>query len=114
MHEDRTKDFETLKQDFERKFQEYDLLIAPVSPVLPFKVGENMDDPLKMWLVDAFTVTINPSGIPSLAIPCGFSDSNLPIGMQIIGPMNSEKLLLQLANQYQSITDWHLRKPRIK
>jgi len=103
-----------LKQDFERKFQEYDLLIAPVSPVLPFKVGENMDDPLKMWLVDAFTVTINPSGIPSLAIPCGFSDSNLPIGMQIIGPMNSEKLLLQLANQYQSITDWHLRKPRIK
>lgn len=102
-----------LKQDFEKKFQKYDLIIAPVSPVLPFKIGENTDDPLKMWLMDAFTVTINPSGIPSLAIPCGFSKSNLPIGMQIIGSMFSEKLLLQVANQYQKNTNWHEKRPQL-
>ena len=102
-----------LKKDYDEKFREFDFFIAPVSPVLPFKVGENMDDPLKMWLVDAFTVTIPPAGIPGLAIPCGFSKSGLPIGMQLIGPMNSEQLLFQVAYQYQKVTNYHLQKPKI-
>lgn len=102
-----------LRKDFEEKFKDYDCIVAPVSPVLPFKIGENTDDPLKMWLVDAFTVTINPSGIPSLAVPCGFAKNGLPIGMQLIGPMYSEELLLQIAYQYQKITDWHLKRPQL-
>lgn len=102
-----------IKEDFEKAFEKVDVIIAPVSPVLPFQIGERTDSPLQMWLADIFTVTINPAGIPALALPCGFSKEGLPIGMQIIGPQFSEKLLLRVGYAFEQATGWHKKKPKI-
>ncbi len=102
-----------LIEDFKKAFEKVDAFIAPVSPTPPFKIGANSDDPLKMWLADAYTVTLNPTGSPGLAIPCGFTKDNLPIGMQIIGPQLSEELLFNIGNQYQKVTDWHKKMPEL-
>lgn len=103
-----------IKRDFENVFKKVDLLIAPVSPFPAFDIGEKTGDPLTMWLADIYTVTINPAGIPSLALPCGFTKDNLPIGLQLIGPQLSEESLFQAGYAYQKMTDWHLRRPDIK
>ena len=100
-----------IKKDFEKVFNSVDILITPVSPTPAFGIGENTDDPLKMWLADVFTVTVNPAGVPALAIPCGFTSSGLPVGMQIVGPQLSEEKLFNAAYHYQSKTDWHKRRP---
>jgi aspartyl-tRNA(Asn)/glutamyl-tRNA(Gln) amidotransferase subunit A len=102
-----------IKEDFDKAFKKTDLLLAPVSPILPFAIGEKTDNPLQMWLADAYTVTINPAGIPALALPCGFSKNNLPIGFQLIGPQLSEPLLFQAGQAYQQATEWHRRKPPV-
>ncbi|MCK9368483.1 Asp-tRNA(Asn)/Glu-tRNA(Gln) amidotransferase subunit GatA [Candidatus Dojkabacteria bacterium] len=91
-----------LKKDMLKAFEKVDILLTPTMPVLPFKIGENTDDPLKMWLIDAFTVTINPVGVPALSIPCGKSREGLPIGMQLIGPHFKEELLYQFAYQFEN------------
>lgn len=85
-----------LKQDFARVLKEVDILLTPTMPMLPFKFGENTSDPLKMWLADAFTVTLNPSGLPGLSVPAGLSKEGLPVGMQLIGPHFSESMLYNL------------------
>lgn len=100
-----------IKQDFENVFKQVDLLVAPVSPFPPFDTGEKVADPLQMWLADVFTVTINPAGIPGLAIPCGFTKDSLPIGMQLIGPQLSEEILFRAGYAYQQVTSWHKRSP---
>lgn len=101
-----------IREDFVKAFQKVDVLICPVSPTLPFKLGEKVNDPLAMYLADIFTVNVNLAGVPSLAIPCGFIDQ-LPIGMQIIGPDFSEKLLYQVGYAYEQETKWYQRKPRL-
>lgn len=101
-----------IRQDFVDAFKKVDVLICPVSPTLPFKLGEKADDPLQMYLSDIYTVNVNLSGIPGLAVPCGFID-NLPVGMQIIGPDFSEKLLYQVGYAYEQETKWYERKPEI-
>lgn len=100
-----------VKKDFEEAFQKVDLIIAPVAPTPPFKIGEKIDDPIAMYLTDVYSVSINLAGIPALALPCGFTKNNLPIGMQIIGPQFSEDLLLRAGYAYEQVTDWHKRKP---
>jgi len=90
-----------------------DVLLAPVTPYAPTKIGELVSDPLQNLLVDIYTVTTNPVGIPSLALPCGFDTNKLPIGMQIMGSMFSEDLLLRMGHAYQMETDWHKVKPPI-
>lgn len=102
-----------VKKDFEKAFEQCDVILGPVSPTPPFKIGEKMDDPLAMYLVDVYTVLINLAGVPSLALPCGFSQNNLPIGMQIIGPQFSEDLILRVGYQYEQSTPWHKEKPKI-
>jgi aspartyl-tRNA(Asn)/glutamyl-tRNA(Gln) amidotransferase subunit A len=97
-----------VKQDFDQAFSQVDVLLAPVSPTLPFKVGERTDDPLAMYLTDILTVPMNLAGVPSLALPAGFA-GQLPVGMQIIGPQLSEQRLFQLGHAYQQVTDWHQR-----
>ncbi len=91
-----------LKEDIQKAFEKVDILLTPTMPVLPFKIGENTDDPLKMWLLDAFTVTINPVGVPAISIPSGKSVEGLPIGMQLIGPHFKEELLYQFAYQFEN------------
>ena len=100
-----------IKQDFDKAFEKVDLLIAPVSPFPAFNIGEKAEDPLQMWLADVFTVTINPAGVPGLALPCGFTKNNLPIGLQLIGPQLSEPLLFQAGSVFQKASDWHKRRP---
>jgi len=97
--------------DLYKAFEKVDLLLAPVSPTLPFNIGEKTNDPLQMYLSDVLTITANLAGLPGLALPCGFSKSGLPIGMQLLGPQFSEELLLKVGYQYQQWTDSHKRKP---
>ena len=100
-----------LRREFDEAFKRVDVILAPVAPTPPFAIGEHRDDPLSMWLEDAFTVTLNPTGCPGLALPAGFSKSGLPIGMQIIGPQLREDLLFQLGYHFQKHTDFHKKLP---
>jgi aspartyl-tRNA(Asn)/glutamyl-tRNA(Gln) amidotransferase subunit A len=102
-----------LKREIEEAFKKVDVILAPVAPTPPFKIGSHTDDPLAMWLEDAFTVTLNPTGCPGLALPAGFSNSGLPIGMQLISPQFSEDLLFRLGYHFQQATDYHTVRPKI-
>jgi aspartyl-tRNA(Asn)/glutamyl-tRNA(Gln) amidotransferase subunit A len=101
-----------IKQEFDQAFEKYDALVTPTSPIVPFKLGEKLEDPMQMYLSDVCTLPINIAGIPSISIPGGFAD-NLPIGMQILGKPFSEEILLRIAFAYEQATDWHKRKPKI-
>ena len=89
-----------IKQDFDRVWQQVDLLLTPTSPTTAFKLGEKTNDPLSMYLADIFTVSANITGIPGINIPIGRLDG-LPVGMQLLGPEWSEQRLLQLAHYYE-------------
>lgn len=105
-----------IKQDFTKAFEKCDVILSPVSPTPPFKIGEKANNPLQMYLVDVYNVLVNLAGIPSLALPCGFSKNNLPIGMQILGPQFSEGLLFQIGRAYEDATrdeEWRKRKPTL-
>lgn len=102
-----------VRQDFQKVFDKVDLVLAPVSPTPPFKLGTKTDDPLEMYLSDVFSVSANLAGLPALSLPCGFTKDNLPIGMQLIGPALSEDLLFRVGHTYQSETDWHERRPKL-
>jgi aspartyl-tRNA(Asn)/glutamyl-tRNA(Gln) amidotransferase subunit A len=102
-----------LRQDFENAFEHCDALVAPTCPTTAFKLAEKLDDPLKMYLSDIYVVATNPAGVPALCLPCGFSN-DMPVGMQLIGPHLSEDVLLQIGHAYQSVTDWHLRRPLLE
>jgi aspartyl-tRNA(Asn)/glutamyl-tRNA(Gln) amidotransferase subunit A len=99
-----------LSQDFEAAFEQCDALVAPTCPTTAFRLGEKTSDPLTMYLSDVYVVATNPAGVPSLCVPCGFSNG-MPVGMQLIGKPLSEDVLLQVGHAYQSITDWHLKRP---
>lgn len=92
-----------IKKDFEEAFKKVEVIIAPVSPTPPFKLGEKVNDPLKMYLSDILTVTANLAGIPGLSVPAGFID-DLPVGIQILGPQFSEELLFQVGYTYEQET----------
>jgi aspartyl-tRNA(Asn)/glutamyl-tRNA(Gln) amidotransferase subunit A len=100
-------------KEYAKALSQCDVLVMPVTSMPPTKIGEFTDDPMQNYLIDVYTTTQNPVGIPALALPCGFTKNNLPIGMQLVGPMFSEELLLRLGHQYQQATDWHTQKPLI-
>lgn len=105
-----------IKREFDQVFKDVDCLVAPVVPMLPFKLGEKVDDPLQMYLADIFTVPINTAGVPAISLPCGFAkpqngDKELPIGLQIIGKHFDEKTILRAAYNYEQATEWHKRRP---
>ena len=101
-----------IRQEFDKAFEQYDALVTPTSPTVPFKIGEKVDDPLQMYLSDVCTLPINIAGLPAISIPAGFADG-LPIGMQIIGKPFSEETLLKIAHAYQQATEWHKMRPSI-
>ena len=101
-----------IRREFDQAFEQFDALITPTSPTVPFKIGEKVDDPLMMYLSDVCTLPINIAGLPAISIPAGFADG-LPIGMQIIGKPFSEETLLKIAYAYQQATEWHKRRPEI-
>jgi aspartyl-tRNA(Asn)/glutamyl-tRNA(Gln) amidotransferase subunit A len=91
-----------VKNDFEKVFKEVDAIFAPVSPVLPFKIGERIEDPLSMYLVDVYTVPISLAGLPALSLPVG-KVSNLPVGLQIIGKPFEENNILEIGQLFEQV-----------
>lgn len=102
-----------IKQDFESAFEKVDAIVSPVSPTPPWKIGEKVSDPLAMYLSDIYTVSANLAGVPSLAVPAGFTPDNLPIGVQFMGPHFSEELLLQIGHAYEGETKFYERTPNL-
>ena len=102
-----------IRQDYDRAFEQVDLIAGPVTPAPAFKLGEMVDDPLAMYLLDLYTVSANLAGIPAISLPCGFSSARLPIGLQLQGPPLSEELLLRAGYQFQQATEWHREKPKL-
>lgn len=101
-------------KEYDKALNECDVILMPVNPTPPAKIGELINDPVQNLLADIYTVSQNPVGVPSLAIPCGFTKTGLPIGMQLVGKMFAEEKLLQVGYAYQEITEWHKRKPNNK
>jgi aspartyl-tRNA(Asn)/glutamyl-tRNA(Gln) amidotransferase subunit A len=99
-----------IKGDFDRALEDFDVVVAPTSPTVAFKIGEKVDDPLQMYLSDIFTLSVNLAGICGISIPCGFADG-LPVGLQIMGKPFAEETILRVAYAYEQATDWHRRRP---
>jgi len=89
----------------------YDAILSPVTPTMPTKFGELINDPVKNMMADLYTVIVNIVGLPSLSLPCGFSKEGYPIGMQLIGAMFTEENLFTLGHAYQQIAHWHTKNP---
>lgn len=102
-----------LIDQFNQAFETVDVMVGPVLPMLPPKLGSLINDPLQNMLSDLYTVSVNIIGVPALSVPAGFSNNGLPIGMQIIGKQFHEGEILSLGHNYQQLTDWHKQKPRI-
>jgi aspartyl-tRNA(Asn)/glutamyl-tRNA(Gln) amidotransferase subunit A len=100
-----------IKDAYTNLFKKYDMILSPVAPTTAYKIGDNVDDPMKMYMGDIYTVSINLAGLPSAALPCGFDSTGLPIGFQLIGDAFSESKIIGAARVYQSRTQYHLKKP---
>lgn len=101
-----------IKGDFDRAFEDFDVIVAPTSPTVAFKIGERVDDPLQMYLSDIFTLSVNLAGICGISIPCGFADG-LPVGLQIVGKPFAEETILRVAYAYEQATEWRKRRPAL-
>ncbi len=104
-----------IAQDFVEAFKTCDVIMGPAAPSTAFKAGEKVDDPVAMYLQDIYTISTNLAGLPGMSVPAGFAPSNdgklLPVGLQIIGNYFDEARMLNVAHQYQQVTDWHNRMP---
>lgn len=101
-----------IKQDFEKVFEKYDVIIGPTTPTPAFKLGENMSDPMTMYANDILTIPVNLAGVPGISVPCGFSNG-LPLGLQIIGKHFDESTLYRVAHAFEQATDHHKQKPAL-
>ncbi|MGJ7912402.1 Asp-tRNA(Asn)/Glu-tRNA(Gln) amidotransferase subunit GatA [Neobacillus sp. LXY-1] len=101
-----------IKQDFENVFEKYDVIIGPTTPTPAFKIGENIDDPLTMYVNDILTIPVNLAGVPGISVPCGF-EAGLPLGLQIIGKHFDEATVYRVAHAFEQATDYHKQKPEL-
>ncbi|MEJ6586007.1 MAG: Asp-tRNA(Asn)/Glu-tRNA(Gln) amidotransferase subunit GatA [Synechococcus sp. ChBW.bin.23] len=100
-----------IRRDFETAFASVDVLLTPTAPSTAFAAGAHADDPLAMYLADLLTIPANLAGLPAINVPCGFDSAGLPIGVQLIGNVLEEPLLLQVAHQYEQSADVMARRP---
>lgn len=100
-----------ISEDFSKALSEVDVLMGPVSPSPAFGIGEKTSDPIEMYLADIYTIAINLAGLPAMSLPAGFVDKK-PVGLQVIGNYFTEERLLNIAHQYQQVTDWHQQTPQ--
>jgi aspartyl-tRNA(Asn)/glutamyl-tRNA(Gln) amidotransferase subunit A len=100
-----------IANDFAEAFKSCDVIMGPTAPSVAFKFGEKSADPVQMYLSDIYTISTNLAGLPGMSIPCGFGASNMPVGLQIVGPWFGEAKMLNVAHQYQRATDWHAQTP---
>ncbi|MDH5571705.1 MAG: amidase family protein, partial [Gammaproteobacteria bacterium] len=99
-----------ISDDFIQAFKQVDVIMSPTTPSVAFNIGEKADDPITMYLSDIYTIAVNLAGLPGMSVPAGFVN-NMPVGLQIIGNYFEEAQLLNVAHQYQQVTDWHRRTP---
>ncbi len=99
-----------ISDDFKQAFSEVDVIMGPTAPTAAFNLGEKTDDPVTMYLSDIYTIAVNLAGLPAMSIPAGFVGQR-PVGLQLIGNYFDEARLLNVAHQYQKVTDWHQRVP---
>ncbi len=101
-----------IKKDFERVFEDVDIIATPTAPTTAFRIGEHVDDPLSMYLQDIFTLPANLAGIPGISFPAGSDQSGLPIGIQLMASPFREDILFQATHAFQQVTDFHLNTPK--
>jgi len=99
-----------VRDDFTNAFEHCDVIMGPVAPTPAFNIGEKTDDPTSMYLADLYTIPVNLAGLPGISVPAGFVNQR-PVGLHIVGPYFSEAKLLNIAHQYQQVTDWHTKTP---
>jgi aspartyl-tRNA(Asn)/glutamyl-tRNA(Gln) amidotransferase subunit A len=99
-----------IRRDFDKAFEQYDLLVGPVSPTVAFRLGEKTDDPVAMYLSDVCTIPVNLGGLPGMSVPCGFSSDGMPIGLQFVGKPLGEETMLRAAYAFEQSTDHHRRR----
>ena len=102
-----------IRQDFEKAFKEVDLILSPTSPTPAFKIGEKSSDPIAMYLSDIFTIPANLAGVPAMSVPCGFTQSGLPIGMQLMARPFDESTMLRAAYAFEQEAGIYKRKPKL-
>jgi aspartyl-tRNA(Asn)/glutamyl-tRNA(Gln) amidotransferase subunit A len=100
-----------IAQDFAEAFKQCDVIMGPTSPTVAFNLGEKSNDPVQMYLCDAYTIAVNLAGLPGMSIPVGFGNKNRPVGLHIVGNYFSEVQILNVAHRYQLATDWHTHMP---
>ena len=100
-----------IRQGFEAAFQQCDVIAMPTTPTPAFRLGEKLDDPLQMYLSDIYTISANLAGVPAVSLPCGYTSSHLPIGLQLLAAPFDEARLLQVAHAYEQATEWHQLRP---
>ena len=104
-----------VKQEFDKKFEKYDVLLTPTSPTVAFEIGTRSNNPLEMYLADICTVSVNIAGLPGISIPCGVDSKGMPIGMQLIGDKFKEETILNAAYTYEQATKFREKyKPEFK
>lgn len=101
-----------IKQDFDKVFEKYDVIVGPTAPTPAFKIGAQIDDPLTMYANDLLTIPVNLAGVPGISVPCGF-DNGLPMGLQIIGKHFDEATVYRVAHAFEQATDYHKQKPQL-
>jgi len=102
-----------IKEDFDNAFKSCDCIVTPTSPTPAFKIGEKTSDPLGMYLSDIFTISANLAGLPAISIPCGFSKTNLPIGLHILARPFDEETLFRAAYTFEQSTEHHKKRPKL-
>jgi len=102
-----------IKADFEKAFEQVDLIACPSAPTTAFEIGMHKGDPLSMYLEDVFTLPASLAGVPGISFPVGFDNKGLPIGMQLLAPHFREDALLGATHVYQQATDWHRQVPNL-
>ena len=102
-----------IRDDFQKAFESVDAIVCPTCPVTSFRLGDRIDDPLKLYAVDVLTVPANLASIPAASVPCGFDTAGLPVGLQVLAGATRDDVVLRVAHAYQSRTDHHLKAPGV-
>jgi aspartyl-tRNA(Asn)/glutamyl-tRNA(Gln) amidotransferase subunit A len=102
-----------IRRDYDRAFEQVDVVAMPTSPTPAFRIGERVSDPLQMYLADIFTVSANLAGLPAISVPCGFTGEGLPVGLQLTGRLFDETTLLAAASRYERQSPWWTRQPAL-
>ena len=102
-----------IKQDFAKVFENYDLILGPVTTSAAFGLGAHSDDPIAMYMADLLTVPVNLAGLPAISVPAGFTNEGLPVGIQLIGNYFQEKRFTKQRMHLNKANDYYLRRPQL-